>query len=120
MLHEGLWYDRDGKAIGVAEMVRLCQDTGYRVVARDFVGKVEVCTVWLGFDHSFRGRHPVLFETVVFGGRMDQYVRRYGTEQAARDGHAKVVASVRRLSDESQPRSGQARAEGPSGAPGLP
>lgn len=97
MLHEGLWYNREGKAIGVAEMVRLCQDHDYRVVARDFVGKVEVCTVWLGFDHSFRGRAPVLFETVVFGGRMDQYHRRYTDEAAARTGHAKVLASVRRL-----------------------
>ena len=97
MLHEGLWYNREGKAIGVAEMVRLCRDHDYRVVARDFVDKVEVCTVWLGFDHSFRGREPVLFETVVFGGRMDQYHRRYTSEAAAQEGHARVLASVRRL-----------------------
>lgn len=99
MLHEGLWYDREGKAIGVADMVRLCRDHDYRLVARDFVGKVEVCTVWLGFDHSFRGREPVLFETVVFGGRMDQYHRRYTTEDQACAGHARVLASVRRLQD---------------------
>ena len=99
MLHEGLWYNRDGKAIGVAEMVRLCRDHEYRVVARDFVGKTEVCTVWLGFDHSFRGRVPVLFETVVFGGRMDQYHRRYCTEQAARAGHDKVLSTVRLLAE---------------------
>lgn len=99
MLHQGLWYDRDGKAIGVADMVRLCRDHEYRVVARDFVGRTEVCTVWLGFDHSFRGRVPLLFETIVFGGRMDQYQRRYTTEEAARTGHDKVLASVRRLSE---------------------
>lgn len=98
MLHEGLWFDRAGKAIGVAEMARLCRDHEYRVVAKDFVGTTEVCTVWLGFDHSFRGRVPVLFETVVFGGRMDQYHRRYGTEESAVAGHAKVLASVRLLS----------------------
>lgn len=97
MQHEGLWFNREGKAIGVAEMVRLCRDHEYRVVARDFVGKIEVCTVWLGFDHSFRAQEPVLFETVVFGGRMDQYVRRYGTEEAARSGHDRVLATVRRL-----------------------
>jgi len=97
MLHEGLWYDRAGQAIGVAEMVRLCRDHDYRVVARTFVGRVEVATVWLGFDHSFRGRVPVLFETRVFGGRMDEYHRRYTTEEAAVAGHAKVLATVRRM-----------------------
>ncbi|HEX2701328.1 MAG TPA: hypothetical protein VHM89_14100 [Acidimicrobiales bacterium] len=100
MLHEGLWFDRQGRAIGVADMVRLCRDHEYRVVARDFVGKTEVCTVWLGFDHSFRGRVPLLFETVVFGGRMDQYHRRYPTEDAAVAGHAKVLDSVRRLDEQ--------------------
>lgn len=102
MLHEGLWYNRAGQAIGVAEMVRLCRDDGYRVVARDFVGRVEVCTVWLGFDHSFRGRVPILFETMVFGGRMDQYHRRYGTEEEAAAGHAKVLAAVRRAEQREQ------------------
>lgn len=98
MLPEGLWFDRQGRPIGVAEMVRLSQDAAYRVVARDWVGNVEVATVWLGFDHSFRSAAPVIFETVVFGGRMDQYSRRYTTEKEARAGHAKVLASVQRLS----------------------
>lgn len=98
MLHEGLWFDREGNAIGVADMVRLCRDHEYRVVAKDFVDSVEVCTVWLGFDHSFRGREPVIFETFVFGGRMDQYQRRYTNETDARNGHIKVLESVRRLS----------------------
>ncbi|MDP9404909.1 MAG: hypothetical protein M3P85_16685 [Actinomycetota bacterium] len=98
MLPEALWFDREGRPIDVAEMVRLSQDPGYRVVARDWVGGVEVATVWLGFDHSFRSAEPVIFETVVFGGRMDQYSRRYTTEEQAVAGHARVLASVQRLS----------------------
>lgn len=98
MLPEALWFDRQGRPIDVTEMVRLSQDPSYRLVARDFVGAVEVATVWLGFDHSFRSAEPVLFETVVFGGRMDQYSRRYGTEEEARAGHARVLASVQRVS----------------------
>ncbi|HET7486759.1 MAG TPA: hypothetical protein VFJ85_02440 [Acidimicrobiales bacterium] len=97
MLHDGLWFDRDGKAIGPKEMARLCRDHDYKVVAKDFVGFVEVCTSWVGFDHSFRGSEPLIFETYVFGGRLDQYCRRYTTEAAAREGHAKVLATVRRL-----------------------
>ncbi|MEO7837155.1 MAG: hypothetical protein ABIS21_05890 [Acidimicrobiales bacterium] len=97
MLPEALWFDRGGHPIDVAEMVRLSQDPTYRVVARDWVGRVEVATVWLGFDHSFRSAEPVIFETVVFGGRMDQYSRRYSTEEAALAGHQRVVSSVRHL-----------------------
>jgi len=97
MLPEGLWFDRRGRPIDVTEMVRLSQDSSYRVVARDWVGRVEVATVWLGFDHSFRSAQPVLFETMVFGGRMDQYSRRYSTEDEALSGHARVLASVQRL-----------------------
>lgn len=97
MLHEGLWFDRDGNAIGPADMVRLCRDHAYRVVARDHVGSVEVCTSWVGVDQSLRGREPLIFETYVFGGRLDQYCRRYTTEEAALAGHAKVLETVRRL-----------------------
>lgn len=98
MLPEALWFDRQGRPIDVTEMVRLSRDPSYRVVARDWVGSVEVATVWLGFDHSFRSAEPVLFETVVFGGRMDQYSRRYGTETEALAGHSRVLASVQRVS----------------------
>ncbi len=98
MLPEALWFDRQGRPIDVTEMVRLSQDQSYRLVARDWVGQVEVATVWLGFDHSFRSAQPVIFETIVFGGRMDQYSRRYSTEEEAVAGHAKVLATVQRLS----------------------
>ncbi len=97
MLPEGLWFDRDGKPIGVAEMTQLARDHAYRVVARDFVGVIEVATVWLGFDHSLRESTPVIFATFVFGGDLDEYQRRYSTEDDARSGHDKVLATVRRL-----------------------
>lgn len=97
MLTGGLWFDRSGRAIDVNEMTELSKDHAYRVVARDFVGSVEVATIWLGFDHSLRGTTPIIFATFVFGGSMDEYERRYGTEQAAREGHEKTLALVRRL-----------------------
>ncbi|MEO6121153.1 MAG: hypothetical protein ABIW46_05805 [Acidimicrobiales bacterium] len=97
MLPEGLWFDRDGKPIGVKEMAALSRDNKYRVVARDYVGQVEIATIWLGFDHSLRGSTPVIFATFVFGGSLDEYERRYATETAARSGHEKVLATVRGL-----------------------
>jgi len=94
---EGLWFDRDGRPIGPAEMTALARDHDYRVVARSFVGPVEVATVWLGFDHSLREATPVIFATFVFGGELDEYQRRYATEAQARAGHDRIVATVRRL-----------------------
>ncbi|MGH9166175.1 MAG: hypothetical protein ACRDZW_11805 [Acidimicrobiales bacterium] len=95
MLPEGLWFDRQGRPIGVAEMAELSRDHDYRVVARDFVGSVEVATVWLGFDHSLRESTPIIFATFVFGGRLDEYERRYTTEDKARAGHERVLTTVR-------------------------
>jgi hypothetical protein len=42
-----------------------------RVIAKHQVGKCEVSTVFLGFDHSFFGGLPILWETMIFGGRYD-------------------------------------------------
>jgi hypothetical protein len=49
--------------------------------------------VFLGIDHNFFGDGPpILFETMVFGGPMDQDQRRYSTWDEAEFGHAAIVA----------------------------
>ena len=53
-----------------------------------------VSTVWLGLDHSFSGRGRLIFETMVFGGALDQEQERYATEDEARAGHARWVAAA--------------------------
>lgn len=69
-----------------------------RKVARDEVNGVEVSTVFLGTDHSFgRPGGPVLFETMVFGGELDQEQERYRTWEEAERGHAAMVARVAAL-----------------------
>jgi hypothetical protein len=57
---------------------------------------VEVSTVFLGLDHSFsRGaRPPVLFETMVFGGPLDEEQERYTSWEEAEAGHAAMCARV--------------------------
>lgn len=67
-----------------------------RRVARDYVGDVEISTVFLPCDHGFDAAAPVLFETMVFGGELDQEQRRYSTRTAALAGHAELLAAVRR------------------------
>ena len=63
-------------------------ETANRRVARTkmWLG-VEVSTVFLGLDHSFDRGAPILFETMIFGGKQDEYQDRYHTWEEAEIGH---------------------------------
>jgi hypothetical protein len=63
-----------------------------RHVAKDKVGDASVSTVFLGLDHAFGDRPPVLWETMIFGGPHDGYQERYTSRADAILGHAKAVA----------------------------
>jgi hypothetical protein len=65
-----------------------------RLIERTTVDDVEVSTVFLGIDHAFGDGPPLLFESMVFGGSMDQQTRRYTTRSQALEGHAELVAEV--------------------------
>jgi hypothetical protein len=56
---------------------------------------VRVCTVFLGLDVSFGIGDPILFETMVLGGKWDRELYRYYTWQAAHDGHTAIVQRVK-------------------------
>jgi len=56
---------------------------------------VEVSTVFLGLDHSFGEGKPLLFETMVFGGKSDGGMDRYATWDEAVAGHKKMVEKVK-------------------------
>jgi hypothetical protein len=66
-------------------------------VADDRVGRVRVSTVLLLIDHAFGPGPPVIFETMIFGGWHDQRQWRYTSMEAARCGHVRALAMVRRL-----------------------
>jgi hypothetical protein len=69
-------------------------ETADRKVASDHVGDVRISTVFLGLDHGWGEGEPVLFETMVFGGAMDEEMDRYCTWRAAETGHAAMVKRV--------------------------
>lgn len=69
-------------------------DKAERWVARDTIGDSVVSTIFLGCDHSF-GDPPLLFETMVFGGALDQEMDRYRTWEEAELGHQNMVDRVR-------------------------
>jgi hypothetical protein len=68
-----------------------------RIVAQDKgIGDAEmVSTVFLGSDHNFGVGPPLLYETLVFGGTLDEERKRYSTREAALLGHAEMLNHVR-------------------------
>ncbi len=65
-----------------------------RVVKTTLSKDVEVSTVFLGLDHSFGKGPPILFETMVFGGKFDQEMDRYSTWEEAEKGHKQMVEKI--------------------------
>jgi hypothetical protein len=71
-------------------------ETMDRRVAEDHVGESRISTMFLGIDHSFRpGGPPLVFETMVFGGTMDDWQERYCTWNQAVEGHRAIVEKIR-------------------------
>ena len=64
-------------------------------VALTTVGDVDVSTVQIANDGDRHG-----FETMVFGGLLDQQCERYATKADAVAGHARWIAKVRAIDAE--------------------
>jgi hypothetical protein len=68
-----------------------------RTIAYDVIGDSKISTVFLGLNHSFdKNKPPILWETMVFGGKHDGCQRRYSSQQKALRGHTLTVAMVRK------------------------
>ena len=65
-------------------------------VAKTTVGEIEISTVFLAVDHRLsKAGPPILFETMVFGGELDQKQERYSTWEEAEAGHKAMVKQVK-------------------------
>lgn len=64
-------------------------------VARTQIGDVTVSTVFLGLDHSLGYGPAVLFETMIFGGKNDDFTDRCSTWRQAEKMHEDACAKVR-------------------------
>lgn len=60
-------------------------------VAEDFVGDMHVSTVFLGMNHNIGRGRPLFFETMIFGGGLDQMVNRCSTYDEAEGMHKEMV-----------------------------
>jgi len=64
-------------------------------VKHDTYGEVGVSTVFLGLDHGWvPGGEPIVFETMVFGGALDQEQDRYSSLEGAEAGHKVMCQRV--------------------------
>ncbi len=54
-----------------------------------------ISTVFLGLDHQFGNGSPLLFETMVFGGKHDEEMERYSTWEQAEEGHKRWVDKLK-------------------------
>lgn len=92
--------DKDNKPLAVDDVIEWSKwfGTAKRHVAKDKIGDVDISTVFLGINHRFLGDEgePILFETMIFGGKHDQYQERYCTSDEAVKGHKKAVRLVKK------------------------
>ena len=66
-----------------------------RIIGRTNIGDVLISTVFLTIDHNFSGiGDPILFETMIFGGKNYGYQERYSTYKEAIAGHEKAVRAI--------------------------
>lgn len=66
-----------------------------RQIALTGVDDIVISTIFLGIDHAPYGK-PELFETMIFGGPMDQECWRYSDYFEAVSGHWSVVETIRK------------------------
>jgi hypothetical protein len=65
-----------------------------RVVAQHEIGESHVSTVFLGLDHNHGNGPPVLFETLIQGGPLDDHMERYATWGEAVAGHTALLRAL--------------------------
>lgn len=65
------------------------------IIKQDVIEGILVSTIFLFMDHPFNyDSAPILFETMIFGGKHDQYQERYKTYEEAETGHVNAVNLV--------------------------
>lgn len=82
------------KAVACDDLMKWAKwyETVDRHVAKtDISDEVNVSTVFLGLNHNYGDGEPVLFETMVFGGELDEEMERYSTWEEAKEGHKRWV-----------------------------
>ena len=103
-LERPLYYKLKGRKVrpvwDIAEWVPYFE-TADRILQQEKIGTTVVSTVFLGIDHGYMGGPPLLFETMVFGGPLDQEQVRCSTYDEAEEQHEDMVKRVKEAQRES-------------------
>lgn len=102
-----MWYilDKDKNPIPAKDIIqanRLLADADSRrvalddIIVEDYAITITVSTVFLVLDHNHSPKgKPVLFESMIFNGELNQSLDRYRTWKEAETGHKKMVELVK-------------------------
>ncbi len=94
--------DKNGKPVPEPDLMKWAKwlERSNRILARTPIGKVVVSTVFLGLDHSFFEKKPVLWETMIFGSKLKglvDYQVRYTSRNSAIKGHEDAVKFAKNM-----------------------
>lgn len=86
--------------VGLLEWAMWLEDDNNRSIEYTKISDTNVSTVFFGIDHNFCfddlvTHRPILFESMVFGGRLNGFQWRYSTLGEAKQGHYALVEAVR-------------------------
>ena len=95
-----IYYNRQGQPIDYIHLTSEYEDFESRHVGRDSQDGVVVSTVFLAIDHRFGDGPPLIFETMIMGGKHDNDCWRYATEEEAMIGHAAAISHLFSKKDE--------------------
>lgn len=80
------------------DLAEFLNESGNCKISKTKINDILISTVFLGTDHNFTEKgNPVLFETMVFGGKLDEECVRYCTYDEAIKGHKEMVSRVKRF-----------------------
>lgn len=93
--------DKDSKPVLEPDILKWGQwfENSNRTVAKYEGEGYSVSTVFLGLDHQFGDGPPLVFETMIFGGPLDQYQERYCTWAEAEAGHLVAMSKAKMASN---------------------
>lgn len=88
------FYKLVGRKVFPGDMTEAANVGKNNTVERTNIGKVEVSTIFLAVNHGW-GEHPILFETMIFGGPRNDETYRCSTYGQAEEQHRMAVDLVR-------------------------
>ncbi len=83
------------KEVDMMVWAKFIENPADRIVKQENIGKIRISTVFLGLDHNFGEGEPLLFETMIFGGKHDQYQDRCSTWEQAVEMHKKALITLK-------------------------